>query len=132
MFTAAELQSLRALARSAMPDTGRVLMPATGGTLSAGGATWTPSAATVVYAGVMRVRPSTSQEISRLFGDAYVASVRHVAVLPFDAAAIAIGTTLVVDGGSDPQIAAVEFRVRAIGHSSYHVERTLALEVIEP
>ena len=131
MLTDLELDSMRATSTSALPDTGTVTRSAEGGTLNPTTGIWTPAASTTIYTGAMRVRPPTANEMSVLFGDEQVTRQRFVATLPHDAAQVLPGDRLTLSTSSDDQVGVRQFEVKMSSGGSFHVDRRLALEVIE-
>ena len=131
MLLDAELAGMRTTSASALPDTGTVTRPVSGGTLDPNLGTWVPDAATAIYDGTMRVRPPTANESTILFGDESATRQRFVATLPHDAAVVSIDDRLTVTSSSDPQMDDRQFRVVSVSAGSFHIDRRLGLEVVE-
>lgn len=122
---------MRATSLSALPDTGTITRSAQSGALDTVTGVWTPSAATEIYSGAMRVRPPTATELSLLFGDTQVTEQRFVATLPHDAAVPAIDDQLTVTVSSDDDILGRHFRVTVVSAGSFHIDRRCGLEVVQ-
>lgn len=130
MFSAGELSALRTMSQTAMPDQATIVRPAAGGSLNPANGIYVPNAPTPIYSGRMRVKSAGTDDFVALFGDTQVTSERHVGVLPFDAPEVIVDDIVTVTVSSDPRIAGCTFRVRAIPHGSYLVDRRLGLEIV--
>lgn len=131
LFGPLELTELREMASAALPDTGTVTRPGTGGTLDPVTGDWTPNAGTVTYTGRMRIRGATAQDSDIVFGDTEVSTSRMIGVLPHNAPEIHVDDVITVNTSSDIHIAARAFRVRVVAHHSYLTDRRLGLEIVE-
>jgi hypothetical protein len=131
-ITALELESIRHDAEmTSLPDEVVVTRPQAGGDLDPVTAVWTPSEASVAYAGPGRVRPPNAAQNAVIFGDAHRTKVAYVGTFPFDAGEFRIDDVVRVTHSSDPAIAGVSFRVVAVMVGSYQIMRRVGLEQVD-
>lgn len=132
MLSRFELEQMRAVSESAMPDELRItrvgagepaLDPVTG--------VFAPPPETVIYQGIGRLRPPTPTENERIFADREVTVQRYVAKVPWDVVDAARGDRLAVVSGTDPALAEMSFRVLTVLAGSNLIDRTIGVEVIE-
>ena len=131
MLTDAEITSMREVSTSALPDTGTITRPASGGSLNVTTGVWTPSSATTVYTGAMRLRAPTATEMTALFGDEDVTKQRYILTLPHDAAIPAVDDRVSVTTSSDDDIDTRSFRVSVVSLGSWQIDRRCGLELVE-
>lgn len=118
----------RAMADRLMPDTGVLSRQSASGSLNATTGVWTPSTATVVYSGPMRVRPASTTEVDKMFGDAELSSSRYVLSLPFGTPPPMVDDRVVMDDNDEyPRT----FRVSVVEVSAWRNRRRCGLELVE-
>lgn len=129
LFGPAELAALRAMALSALPDTGRVVRGGTGGVVDGNG-DYIPNVGVEIYNGRMRMRSSSTQDTDLVVGDTQLSVSAMVCVLPWTAPDVLIDDVIHVDTSSDPRIATRSFRVTVVAYGSLLTDRRLGVELV--
>lgn len=124
------LPELRAQALSTMVDIGRFTRP--------GAPTFDPitgeiglGTGTVVYEGPLRLRAPSAVELTQLFGEEQVTTVRFIAAVRHNVTGIEIGDVLTIIETSDPLAASRVYRVLVVPSGTDMVLRNIAVEVVE-
>lgn len=130
MLSDCELDSMRATAATAMPDTATITRSAASGTLNESTGVWTPAATTTIYTGRCRVRPVTSADQDVVFGDTQITKQRYLGSFPHTVSP-QIDDVVTVTSSSDPTIDTRSFKVVVVSSSSWLIDRKVGLEVVE-
>lgn len=133
MTAADALARGRRLAETLRPDVGTIRRRHRGdGTIDPATLVLTPPDPTVVYTGACRVRAPTLDDTTRVFGDVPVTETSFVSTWAWNIPDVQVGDDVTVVSVGDPHVHTRTFRVVAVGHRSYLINRKVGMEEVSP